>query len=111
MPFEQFIPSAGLAEIFERTTTHHFGQTFGSILDILNTDEFWNEEDQGEPRPIEYDIFSDEPYNWYTQEWANCTFIKRPVNWDGYVFQDLFADVHYIENDYTIFDIHHLNWY
>jgi hypothetical protein len=110
MPFEQFIPAVEFSEIFEPTTTHHFDQSFASI-EVTLEDDSWNEEDEGEPRPIEYDIFGDNPYNWYTQEWWNCAFYGIPIDWDGYIFRDLFTDVHYVENDYTIFDGHHLDWY
>jgi len=96
-----------LASIFEPLSTQHFDQTFDSIDSILEKED-WDLEIDG-PLPIQYNDTN--AYNWYTQEWFNCSILQECIDWDGYIFRDLFTEVQFVENDYTIFVGHHLDWY
>jgi len=93
--------------LFEPQMSHHFDHTYSSIDHILDLDD-WDPLIDG---PILQEQDSDyEPYNWYTIEWWENVLLHQIVDWDGYLFRDLF-NYKFSDHDYSIHSHDHLDVY
>jgi len=86
--------------IFEPPITYQKDQPFTSFEDILEDQDYWNENDEGEPRPTTQ-IVNCTPQNWYTEYWNFCAFAHQSANLDGYQFREI-CDYEPLE-DWTIY--------
>jgi len=96
--FEDHLYLLELSTFLEPKTQYHFDYTFQSIDAQIANFESWNEFFNG-PRPTtETDCT---PYNWYTQQWANCAKLHQPADFDEDELFDLFD--YYFTDDETIY--------
>ena len=80
--FEEF------ANIFEPQSTQHFDSTFSSFENLLENQDYWDENDEGEPCPVTKAI-NCTPQNWYTEYWNFCTFAHQSADLDGTQFREI----------------------
>jgi len=97
----------GSFNLFEHWMSYQFDYTYSSINHITDLSN-WDKPFDG-PTPQEND--SDyERYNWYTIEWWDNALLHQIVNWEGYIFRELF-NYKFNDYDYSIHSYDHLDEY
>ena len=79
---------AELSEIFEPHSTYKGDLPFSSFEDILEDQDYWDENDKGEPCPTS-EAIDCTPQNWYTEYWNFCAFSHQCADLDGYQLREI----------------------
>ena len=69
-----------LAKLRKPTKSYHLDYTFGSINEILSTNDEWNELDGPTPS---HELIDSTPHSWYTQYWSNCAHLGISADLNG----------------------------
>jgi len=105
--FEDHLYLHELSNLVEPKSQYLFDYTFQSIDSELANYQKW-EETIDEPKLIDETIEC-APYQWYSQQWWNCTLLSQPADFNEDELFDLF-DYHF-DYDSTNFSVDLLDVY
>jgi len=106
--FEDDLYLLKLSTFLEPKSQYSFDYTFQSIDSELADYEQWDTFSDG-PIPTPYLEGNHEPWNWYTQYWANCVHNRTNAEFTEDELRDL-CD-YYFTDDETIYTEHFLDLY